>query len=84
MNRATLREQIDRLENLSDMIGAISEMSDVEWADGETVKLCVAENGARERPVTFVHGLPPEVLLVGLRAMQSELERQTQRAEVAA
>lgn len=69
MTPAEIRQRIDTLECLGEVTVAIEEIASGE--PGDRVKLAVADRN--EAAITFVHGLPPEVLLVGLRAMERNL-----------
>jgi hypothetical protein len=84
MSPAQLRARIDALEAASDVKAAISDVESTEFAPHEsgTVDLHVSCN-TTNLGITFVNGLPPAVLIAGLRAMERELERMADVREVA-
>jgi hypothetical protein len=85
MTRDQIRQSIDLLENLHDVMQAQDDVSDVEFEEHEAkvlhLRVCY---GDEEQPVTFMHRLPPEVVLVGLSAMRAELERMAAATKVEA
>lgn len=78
LSRTEIRQRIDLLEGLHDVMGAMSDVSDVEFEPGESalVDLTISDRGEKKSPIAFAHALPPAVVLEGLRAMQRALEAQ--------
>jgi hypothetical protein len=71
LTREALRSRINTMEAIIDLKTAASDL------DGETKAVNVNVVSHDERNlITFVNGLPPAVVLAGLRAMQAELEKQ--------
>jgi hypothetical protein len=69
--REQIRARIDALECLADVQQAIEEVEAVEWEPREPQHFALDVSAGKS--VTFVHGIPPSVLLAGLRAMAQEL-----------
>lgn len=78
LTRDKIRQRIDTLEGLHDLMGAINDVSDVEFEPGQSalVDLTISDRGEKKSPIAFAHALPPAVVLEGLRAMQRALEAQ--------
>lgn len=76
LTREAVRQRIEQLEALSDVMSAIDDVSGVEFDEGEqrTLDLRVNAHGGNNSPVAFAHALPPDVLLAGLQAMRGALE----------
>jgi hypothetical protein len=72
-SREQIRALIDTLEALDGVCSAINDVETVEFEPGErnVFKLAIAD--AKDRAVAFSHGLDITTLLIGLRAMQAEL-----------
>jgi hypothetical protein len=71
LTREALRSRINTMEAIIDLKTAASDL------DGETKAVNVNVVSKDDRlGITFVNGLPPAVVLAGLRAMQAELEKQ--------
>jgi hypothetical protein len=77
MTRQELREQINLMEALENVISAIDDVSSVEFEPGEeaVVDLGVSDRTPRKAPIAFAHGVPHAVALAGLHAMQRALEQ---------
>jgi hypothetical protein len=84
MTPAQIRARIDALETLCDVQQAIDDASDIEWEPGES-QLLDFQVSTRDtsEAVTFVHGLPPAVLIAGLKAMERELAQMADVREAA-
>ena len=76
LTRDEIRQRIDHLEALHDVLNAIDELQGIEFDPGEQhrLDLTISARDERKSPVTFAHALPPEVLLAGLQAMRRHLE----------
>lgn len=76
LTRNQLRQRIDTLENLHDVMGAIDDVSGIEFEPGDDglLDVTISDRGPKKSPVTFVHALPPAVVLEGLRAMERALQ----------
>jgi hypothetical protein len=73
MNREQLRERIDALECLGEILSAIDDMPGTE----DPLGITLTERGGEKLPISFVHNVPPEIVLIGLRAMQQAMEKIT-------
>lgn len=79
LTREQVRQKIDTLECVEDLIRCIDDVSGVEFEANEpgTLKLQVAAQGS-DVAVAFAYGIPPSVLLAGLQAMRAALEGELQ------
>lgn len=79
LTRDAVRQRIDALEALSDVMSAIDDVSGVEFDEGEqqVLDLQISDRSQKKSPVAFAHALPPDVLLAGLQAMRAALEART-------
>jgi hypothetical protein len=77
MTRQELREQINLMEALENVISAIDDVSSMEYEFGEEacVDIAVADRTPRQTPIAFAHRVPHAVALAGLHAMQRALEQ---------
>jgi hypothetical protein len=77
MTRQELREQINLMEALENVISAIDDVSSVKYEEGEeaSVDIGVSDRSLRKAPIAFAHRVPHAVALVGLHAMQRALEQ---------
>jgi hypothetical protein len=77
MKREDINRQIEALECMRDIAAAIEDVETTEFEPGDDglfgLSVKVGDNA-----VSFVHGLPPKVLLAGLRSMEGELVRAVQ------
>lgn len=76
LTRDQVRQRIDVLEALTDVMSAIDDVSGVEFEPGEerTLDVQIIARDAKKSPVAFAHAMPPEVVLAGLQAMRVMLE----------
>lgn len=79
LTREQLRKRIDTMEQLESVLTAIDDVGVVEY-DQDSINVTFSERSGEQHPVAFANGLPPSVVLVGLCAMQKELERQLSEA----
>jgi hypothetical protein len=87
MTRDQLRNRIDIEERLFDVMSAIDDLSATEFAphERELVALQITDRDLSKLPIAAASALPRDIVLVGLQAMQKELEKQLAGvAEVAA
>jgi hypothetical protein len=74
MKREDITRHIALLECLGDVKAAIEDVETTEFDAGEDGLFAIeGKSNSDGRAVSFVHGLPPEVLLAGLRAMDAAL-----------
>jgi hypothetical protein len=71
---------MDLLDLLRDVRTAIEDVSSGEWEREEKTKLTLQD--MYDKPVSFVHGLPPSVVLAGLRAMEGEVQALLQARDI--
>jgi hypothetical protein len=71
MTRDQLREQINTMEALENVLSAIEDVSGAELPDEEAVNLTFSDR--EKAPLVTAYAIPKPVALVGLRAMQREL-----------
>lgn len=84
--REEIAQQLALLEQMQDVQQAIEDLADVEFKPGESglidIHVTCRDDG---KGITFVHGLPPELLVFGLREMLRRMRAEAgAHAEVAA
>ena len=85
LTRQQVRQRIDLLEALENLLSATDDVSSVEFDPGERHDLDLSINARDEKksPVAFAHALPQEVVLAGLQAMSGKLEALLWEAAIA-
>jgi hypothetical protein len=69
-------ERVRALEAYREVHEAIEAASDIEWEPGEQKLVDITVTARDDKQyITSALGLPPAVLIAGLKAMESELER---------
>ena len=77
--RDQLRNKIDALECLHDVMGAIDDVSSAEFGPNERPVFKLAICDSKDKPVAFAHSLSAEIVLIGLRAMRQALHAQAKQ-----
>lgn len=82
MTREQIRERINLLENLNDLAQSIEDVGDVEFDPGEQGLVDIAITCRDDkRSIATVLGLPPAVVLAGLRDMLATVQLATEMRE---
>jgi hypothetical protein len=81
LSRNQIRTRIDALECMDDIRQAIDDVESVEWEANELQVLSIDVKAGR--PVSFLHRIPPHVLVAGMKEMMRELAKLANVKEVA-
>jgi hypothetical protein len=79
--REELRERINLMEGLEDVIGAIDEVSSLQWEEGQSRTLRIRFFDNKNEPVAYAWPIPQEFVLIGLRAMRDAMHQSVRRAD---
>jgi hypothetical protein len=77
-DRATLRQKIDDLERLHDIIGVIEDVEATEFGDRKPRECRVTVADKDGTPIATGYAMPHDVVLIGLRAMRDALQATAQ------
>jgi hypothetical protein len=79
--REELRERINLMEGLEDVIGAFDEVSSLQWEEGQSRTLRIRFFDNKDEPVAYAWPIPQEIVLIGLKAMRDAMNQSLRRAD---
>jgi hypothetical protein len=78
ISREELREQINTLECVHDLISAIDDVTSSDLRPSEAVKLAIADSEGQA--IAIIRGIPYEIVVLGLKAMRDAMNQSARRA----